>query len=410
MGREDFTGGVIGREHRQPYLGRGLFAGGIVLILVAVTLTASASVAEAVGLSGVGARELAGGLAGIGLAGTLVGAIATVPTDRGTWYRGIGGALIALCGVAAFLWAYPGRWYGDSPDLTFSVVAVYFLGVVTLASYLFAGVSDLARRVGRGEALAAAVPGGDALETTGDEANGTEKEGTDPSEGEVLYERTDDTGAADAGNGATAGAMDAPALDRIEPAEGEFAWPDSGFSIESVDPAGSADRAPTGAERPSAAGWSNGGTDDVGSSGNGETRERSGEHDGGRSAPIALASNGAGTITAPASDARSAETDPSTSTDAGTATDTNGADATPAATERTDSSASAAEGPAIDDGNAAADGGVDAIGFGPSVDRYCGNCGHFRYVRTEKGLSPYCGYHDEVMDDMEPCLGWTSNA
>jgi hypothetical protein len=49
----------------------------------------------------------------------------------------------------------------------------------------------------------------------------------------------------------------------------------------------------------------------------------------------------------------------------------------------------------------------------PSVpadpDRYCGNCTHFQYVRTEQGIQPHCGFYDELMDDMEPCEQWTAN-
>ncbi|MFB6304956.1 MAG: ribonuclease BN [Haloferacaceae archaeon] len=40
-------------------------------------------------------------------------------------------------------------------------------------------------------------------------------------------------------------------------------------------------------------------------------------------------------------------------------------------------------------------------------DPYCGNCEHFEYVRTERGMRPYCGRHDEQMDDMDPCEEWT---
>lgn len=43
------------------------------------------------------------------------------------------------------------------------------------------------------------------------------------------------------------------------------------------------------------------------------------------------------------------------------------------------------------------------------ADRYCGNCGHFEYVRTNRGMQPYCGAHDEVMDDMEACQQWEPN-
>jgi len=42
-----------------------------------------------------------------------------------------------------------------------------------------------------------------------------------------------------------------------------------------------------------------------------------------------------------------------------------------------------------------------------SADRYCGNCEHFEYVRTERGIQPYCGYHDGVMADMDACEDWS---
>ncbi|MFB6160017.1 MAG: ribonuclease BN [Haloferacaceae archaeon] len=50
-------------------------------------------------------------------------------------------------------------------------------------------------------------------------------------------------------------------------------------------------------------------------------------------------------------------------------------------------------------------GGTDGV----PADRYCGNCAHFEYVRTERGMQPYCGAHDEVMDDMDPCEAWQPN-
>ncbi|WP_435069441.1 DUF7139 domain-containing protein [Haloplanus sp. C73] len=42
-----------------------------------------------------------------------------------------------------------------------------------------------------------------------------------------------------------------------------------------------------------------------------------------------------------------------------------------------------------------------------AADRYCGNCEHFEYVRTERGIQPYCGYHDGVMADMDACEDWS---
>jgi len=62
--------------------------------------------------------------------------------------------------------------------------------------------------------------------------------------------------------------------------------------------------------------------------------------------------------------------------------------------------------------------GVDRIGPGTpsqsqgqngsdsSVDRYCGSCVDFKYVRTDTGIRPYCAHHDELMDDMDACEDW----
>ncbi|WP_248897438.1 DUF7139 domain-containing protein [Haloplanus halobius] len=42
-----------------------------------------------------------------------------------------------------------------------------------------------------------------------------------------------------------------------------------------------------------------------------------------------------------------------------------------------------------------------------AADQYCGNCEHFEYVRTERGIQPYCGFHDGVMADMDACEDWS---
>ncbi|MFC7134161.1 MULTISPECIES: DUF7139 domain-containing protein [Salinibaculum] len=43
-------------------------------------------------------------------------------------------------------------------------------------------------------------------------------------------------------------------------------------------------------------------------------------------------------------------------------------------------------------------------------DRYCGNCAHFEYVRADGEIAPYCGLHDEVMEDMDACPQWDANS
>ena len=63
----------------------------------------------------------------------------------------------------------------------------------------------------------------------------------------------------------------------------------------------------------------------------------------------------------------------------------------------------------VTDGGAT-DHDIHEIGGGNvPADRYCGNCVSFEYVRTDEGIQPYCGAHDEVMGDMDPCDQWTPN-
>lgn len=40
------------------------------------------------------------------------------------------------------------------------------------------------------------------------------------------------------------------------------------------------------------------------------------------------------------------------------------------------------------------------------IDEYCGNCKHFSYQRVGDERQPYCGLHDELMDNLDPCDDW----
>ena len=40
-------------------------------------------------------------------------------------------------------------------------------------------------------------------------------------------------------------------------------------------------------------------------------------------------------------------------------------------------------------------------------DVYCGNCVHFEYVKVKETITPYCGLHDELMENMDACTEWT---
>ena len=45
----------------------------------------------------------------------------------------------------------------------------------------------------------------------------------------------------------------------------------------------------------------------------------------------------------------------------------------------------------------------------PTNDQYCGNCRFFEYDEQADELRPYCGYHDQPLQDMEACPAWESN-
>jgi hypothetical protein len=67
---------------------------------------------------------------------------------------------------------------------------------------------------------------------------------------------------------------------------------------------------------------------------------------------------------------------------------------------------------------ATADGGTQSVSGDPITDTavrrgepdtYCGNCRHFQYVMADGDIEPYCGFHEELMDDMDACSAWTKN-
>jgi hypothetical protein len=102
------------------------------------------------------------------------------------------------------------------------------------------------------------------------------------------------------------------------------------------------------------------------------------------------------------------DTDTTTPSEAGTASD----GGTDAERLRTPDPGAGSNGPSADaNGSPAASPGVAGgrAGSGADPDPYCGNCTHFRYVRADAGMQPYCGFHDERMDDMEACGEWEAN-
>ncbi|WP_123538808.1 DUF7139 domain-containing protein [Halosimplex salinum] len=69
-------------------------------------------------------------------------------------------------------------------------------------------------------------------------------------------------------------------------------------------------------------------------------------------------------------------------------------------------------GAAADGGSATVDDRTDAEFLETASERgrpdaYCGNCAHFEYVKVDEKITPYCGLHDELMEDMDACGQWS---
>jgi hypothetical protein len=72
--------------------------------------------------------------------------------------------------------------------------------------------------------------------------------------------------------------------------------------------------------------------------------------------------------------------------------------------------------PTSDGGSAVAESGTveddvaEAATERGQPDKYCGNCEHFKYVRADGELRPYCGFDEQLMENMDACEDWQGNS
>ena len=347
-----YAGTVADQRGRgRLYLGVGLFVVGAILVVAGI-VAAGSGLLTAQGYSLGEARWFAGILGGVGVPAVFLGIFTILPAGRTTRGTALIGASIAVFGVALFAYAYPCQWIGNTcatggPNLTLPTAGVYFLGTLTTFWCLFTGVANFKTR-------------------------------NDPG-GTVRMEIRNITGQTDATEERNkGGSLGGVGLFRADP-DGDVA---TQTNTPGSTPAGGA----------------------AATSDGGATTEQ---------------------LTSPAEEPTTTQqpTEPSTRTAESTRT----TESTPtSATESpptTDSTPSASSATTPDRSGAAAD-GVDQISpkasRGPtdgapsrsddsgeaSIDRYCGSCAQFKYVRTDTGIQPYCAHHDELMDDMESCESW----
>jgi len=143
----DVYEGEVGRvaTRRQQLVGAGLFLAGAAGLVSAIAL-ATTDVGTTVGLGDYAAREVAGIVAGVGLPAVVLGIFAVLPAGPRIRLAAVGGAGVALVGVAGFQHIYPYNWMASAPLLALGASTVYFVGVLTTFWCLFAALATFKTR------------------------------------------------------------------------------------------------------------------------------------------------------------------------------------------------------------------------------------------------------------------------
>jgi hypothetical protein len=354
---------------RRLYAGLGLFAFGALLIVVSIVVGTTGLV-EPLFV----AREWAGILAGIGVPAVFLGTFAVLPSGRTTKVAAAIGAALALLGVALFAYAFPCQWSGTNclgPNqslLTLPVALVYVVGAGTTLWCLFTAVANFKARnnpggtahvevTAQGETRVIEVPKAELSKFSGsmgvlgdptDDVDASSRPGaeTDDDDGSSVF-RTDERGVVSDG-GATSNTLTDVSDDvLVQGGSDDSNGPPSGPASPSSSPTTDTSRSATGTS---------------------------------------------------SSQSRGASADPSANPGGGKVDSVE-------PSSRSRSTPGGVGGTARRDDDWEPSGNVpeDRAKSGPDRDSYCGSCAHFEYVQTDRGMQPYCGFHDELMDDMEAC-------
>ncbi|MFC6787073.1 DUF7139 domain-containing protein [Halobaculum halobium] len=333
---------------RRLYLGVGSFSLGALLVVVSIVIAATDLTTGVLGWDLGQARETAGILAGLGLPATFLGVLAVMPTSRRTRAAAVVGAGVAVLGVALFAHAYPCHWsgarcVGEYADLTLPTAGVYFLGAFTTFWCLFTGVANFKARNNPGGTVT--------LEIT--------REG----ETKVIEVPKSTAEELRGAKGTT---------DRV-----------GGVGLLGTTPDGNVET---------------------------QTNRPEFKQNGGRAGQSSSTADGSG---AGRGSGSSRGPGPTTTTTAGAASDggASSSDITSLSEHQQAESAPGIDRVGPDAERSAAQSPSEperepAHSQSPG-DSYCGSCGHFQYVRTDQGMQPYCGLHDDLMEDMEACDEWS---
>lgn len=143
LGKAGRTDGSIAPH--QIRVSSGLVLAGVCLGLAGVSAVALAQEAAAPQEL----RELGAVLGGLGMLVLMWGILSGLPPHRTVRVVGLGGVLIGILGLAAFVWAYPQNWSKALVvDHTVPVLVTYVTGMVLLVAATFASlVADFVLRM-----------------------------------------------------------------------------------------------------------------------------------------------------------------------------------------------------------------------------------------------------------------------
>jgi len=350
---------------RRLYAGLGLFALGGLLAIAGVVVGATTPLGSLTA-----SWEWAGILAGLGVPAAILGVFIVLPSGRRTRVAAVIGAALSLLGVALFAHAYPCQWVGTNclggrSLLTLPVALLYSAGIITTLWCLFTGIVNFESRNS---------PGGTAR-----------VEVTTQGETKVIEVPTSELSKFSGSMGVLGETPEVDSPDRPGAGGGSDVASDGGASTNTIDGVGTggafvdeSEIADAGPSSPS----NGGSTPNRGASDPSTTGPRSGTDDAVGSKPLRRENrdDAAGRSGREASESRSTG-------------EVKGVDTGGSARRE-------------DDWTPSGSTPENAAG-GPDRDSYCGSCKHFEYVQTDQGMQPYCGFHDEIMDDMDACDEYT---
>jgi len=343
------------RGRHRLYLGVGLFSLGAVLVVAGI-VAAGSGLLTARGYSLGEARWLAGILGGIGVPAVFLVVFTILPATRTTRGTALIGASVAMFGVALFAHAYPCQWIGNTcatggPNLTLPTAGVYFAGTLTTFWCLFSAVATFKTRNDPGGTVTMEIR----------KMTAAQPEDSDDSEG--------------------FGGLGGVGLFGSEP-EGDVATQTNAAGPAS--PAGAATTSDGGATSQQLSTPNGSSTTQPGSTANASTTTNT--------QSTTPNTGSSPSTTQPASESPAADS---------------GVDkVSPKSSRRSGGSQSTDSSQPQTGGNQSRTSSQSRSAGDSNIDRYCGSCAQFKYVRTDNGIQPYCAHHDELMDDMESCESW----